>query len=204
LEKFSNFFLGDVSVREHCRSLSHISIRHCAFSPTLSSPCSGCLESCYRPFPNQVVFKLSQGTEDMEYQAATGTGGVDGFRQRFESDFEVEPVMGDFARSTVGNKTYWELPVCGKGEKDRWIPLPEEYLGMKRYRKYRNLAPLPSPLSPLPSPGETSPMVTRVNSDTPITHKRQIERIVEQSIMMAVERMEKDNFANAAEETSIA
>ena len=47
-------------------------------------------------------------------------------------------------------------------------------------------------------------MVTRVNSDTPITHKRQIERIVEQSIMMAVERMEKDNFANAAEETSIA
>ena len=31
----------------------------------------GCLQSGYRPFPNQVVFKLSQGTEDMEYQAAT-------------------------------------------------------------------------------------------------------------------------------------
>ena len=41
----------------------------------------GCLQSGYRPFPNQVVFKLSQGTKDMKYQAATRTGGVDGFRQ---------------------------------------------------------------------------------------------------------------------------
>jgi hypothetical protein len=39
------------------------------------------MQAGYRPFPNQVVFKLSQGTEDMEHQAATGTGGVDGFRQ---------------------------------------------------------------------------------------------------------------------------
>jgi len=34
------------------------------------------LQPGYRPFPNQVVFKLSQGTEDMEYQAATGTGDI--------------------------------------------------------------------------------------------------------------------------------
>jgi len=121
------------------------------------------------------VFELAPHGEE-------GTGGY------------VEPVMGDFARSTVGNKTYWELHVCGKGEKDRWIPLPEQYLDyLKRYRRYRNLAPLPSP-------GETSPMVTRVNSDTPITHKRQIERIVEQSIMLAVKRMTNDNLADAAEE----
>lgn len=107
----------------------------------------------------------------------------------------VEPAMGDFSRTTVGNNTYWELHVCGKGEKDRWIPLPEEYLGyLKRYRTYRNLAPLPTP-------GETSPMVTRINSDTPITNKRQIERIVEQSIMIAVKRMRKvDSFPDAADE----
>ncbi len=106
----------------------------------------------------------------------------------------VDPVMGDFARTTVGNKTYWELHVCGKGEKDRWIPLPDQYLDyLKRYRKYRNLAPLPSP-------DETSPMVTRVGSETAITHKRSVEKIVEASIMMAVERMRAEKMEDAAEE----
>ena len=106
----------------------------------------------------------------------------------------IEPVMGDFARTTVGNKSYWELHVCGKGEKDRWIPLPDEYLHyLKRYRKFRNL-------TPLPSPGEPSPMVTRLNSDKAITNKRQLENIVEESIMLAVARMEKENLQEAKDE----
>jgi hypothetical protein len=41
-----------------------------------------------------------------------------------DSDDYVEPVMGDFGRTTVGNRNYWDLHVCGKGGKNRWIPLP--------------------------------------------------------------------------------
>ncbi|WP_138437857.1 tyrosine-type recombinase/integrase [Marinobacter shengliensis] len=111
-----------------------------------------------------------------------------------DTDNFVEPTMGDFARTTVGNSTYWELYVCGKGEKDRWIPLPDEYLEyLKRYRRYRGL-------QPLPTPGETSAMVTRVGSDTPIRHKRSIEGIVEESLSMVADRMERENLLDAAEE----
>lgn len=110
------------------------------------------------------------------------------------SENYIEPTMGDFARTTVGNDTYWELYVCGKGEKDRWIPLPDEYLEyLKRYRRYRGL-------QPLPTPGETSAMVTRVGSDTPIRSKRKIEEIVEESLSMAADRMESEGLLDAAEE----
>lgn len=117
--------------------------------------------------------------------APHGTEGTDRF---------VEPTMGDFARTTVGNNTYWELYVCGKGEKDRWIPLPDEYLEyLKRYRRYRGL-------QPLPTPGETAAMVTRVGNDTPIRHKRSIEGIVEESLSMVADRMEREDLRDAAEE----
>lgn len=110
------------------------------------------------------------------------------------ADDYVEPTMGDFSRSVQDDGSYWDLYVCGKGGKERWIPLPEEYLDyLKRYRRYRNLPPLPSP-------NETSPMITRVDSEVPITNKRQIERIVEQSIELAASRMDQEGLKDSAAE----
>ena len=62
-------------------SLLQISVFYGRFLASFPSRGPGWLQPCYRPLRNQVVFKLSQGTEDMEDQAAAGTGGVDGFRQ---------------------------------------------------------------------------------------------------------------------------
>lgn len=117
--------------------------------------------------------------------ASHGTEGTDGY---------VEPTMGDFSRTTLDNETFWDLYVCGKGEKDRWIPLPDEYLEyLKRYRRYRNLPPLPTPK-------DMAPMITRRGSEAPILSKRAIEKIVEESMLMSASRMEQEGLVDAAEE----
>lgn len=113
---------------------------------------------------------------------------------RSGEEFEHEPVMGDFCQKTLENKRYWHLYVHGKGDEERFIPLPEAYLPyLKRYRAYRGLAHLPTP-------NETSPLVSRQDSNTPYRSKRSLENIVQEAFELAAAKKESEGETDAAQE----
>ena len=96
------------------------------------------------------------------------------------NDFSGEtftPTMGDFQRQSVDGKRYWTLYVFGKGEKERWITLPKAYLPyLKRYREHRDL-------SPYPSAGDTTALITHKRSDKSLG-KSAIEQLVKEALEM--------------------
>lgn len=111
-----------------------------------------------------------------------------------DSEQFVAPTMGDFQITTLGNNRYWELNVSGKGDKDRAIPLPKAYIPyLKRYREYRGLPPMPSP-------GETAPLIAKRGKSDPVMSKRTIERIVEESMVLAANRYLDMGMPEASEE----
>ena len=108
-----------------------------------------------------------------------------------EDDDIVERTMGDFRTVVVDGSRYWTLYIYGKGSKERWIPLPSAYLPyLKRYRRYRGLPPLPVA-------GETAPMVTKKGQEMGVG-KRTVERIVEESIIIAADKMHEDGYVEEA------
>jgi len=111
-----------------------------------------------------------------------------------EGEDGVEPVMGHFGKTPFGDEVYWELYVSGKGEKDRWIPLPTAYLPyLERYRTYRGL-------TPLPSANDMSPIIAQLKSEEPVTSKRTLESVVEESFLLAADRLAKRGKVQLAEE----
>lgn len=103
------------------------------------------------------------------------------------------PTMGDFLQTVVGGDKYWTLYIWGKGEKERWIPLPAAYMPyLKRYRESRGLLPYPTP-------GEMSPIVSHNGRDHPLG-KRQVERLIEESLLLAAERMQDQGFVDDAQQ----
>lgn len=103
------------------------------------------------------------------------------------------PTMGAFRQRVVDGKRYWHLKVLGKGNKERYIPLPSGYLWyLKRFRRWRAL---PS----LPDRGEQVPMIPRKNGSGQVG-KRAIETMVKEAFMLAAERMHKTGHAGEAVE----
>ena len=105
-----------------------------------------------------------------------------------ENDDAHHPTMGDFQKRTIDGQRFWSLYVYGKGQKERWIPVPEGYLPyLKRYREYRGL-------SAFPSPGEATPLVSHLKEEKPLG-KRQIEHIVSDALKDVAEAMKEDGYA---------
>ncbi|MAY02918.1 MAG: integrase [Gammaproteobacteria bacterium] len=105
------------------------------------------------------------------------------------------PSMGDFERDLEGN---WWFRTVGKGNKERQVSVSDDMLAaLKRYRESRNL-------TPLPSPGESTPLVHKARGRGGITSTRQIRGIVQQCFDLAQLKMKEDGFSEEASQLSAA
>ena len=101
-----------------------------------------------------------------------------------------QPQMGHFQLDQEGN--WWFLTV-GKGNKEREISVSDAMLeALKRYRRARGL-------SPLPAPGESSPLIRRNRGGGGVTSTRQIRRIVQECFDRAIARMRSEGFEEEAD-----
>ncbi len=101
-----------------------------------------------------------------------------------------QPQMGHFQADQEGN---WWFTTVGKGNKEREISVSDAMLdALKRYRLARGL-------SPLPLPGEGTPLIHKTRGKGGITSTRQIRGIVQKCFDLAVERMRRDGFIEEAE-----
>jgi site-specific recombinase XerD len=105
------------------------------------------------------------------------------------------PQMGHFQRDIEGN--WWFLTV-GKGNKEREISVSDSMLeALRRYRVSRGL-------TPLPLPGEATPLIHKTRGNGGITSTRQIRGIVQHCFDAAEEKLRKDGFAEEADRLSAA
>ena len=101
------------------------------------------------------------------------------------------PVMGDFRKDMDG---HWWFHVTGKGNKDRIIAVSDAMLNaLKRYRRYRQLAPLPSI-------GESTVLIPKSSGFGPITSTRAIRNLVQQCFDDAYTCMQNDGLEDDAQE----
>lgn len=101
-----------------------------------------------------------------------------------------QPQMGHFQLDQEGN---WWFITVGKGNKEREVSVSDAMLeSLKRYRLSRGL-------SPLPSPGEPTPLIHKTRGKGGITSTRQIRGIVQKCFDHAAEKMLKEGFAEEAE-----
>jgi site-specific recombinase XerD len=100
------------------------------------------------------------------------------------------PQMGNFYRDMDGN---WWFKTVGKGNKERDISVSNAMLdALKRYR-------ISLGLSSLPSPGETTPLLSKAMGKGPIEGTRHIRKIVQHCFDQAIERLKADGFIEDAE-----
>ena len=101
-----------------------------------------------------------------------------------------QPQMGHFQLDQEGN--WWFLTV-GKGNKEREISVSDAMLAaLKRYRLARGL-------SPLPAPGEATPLIRKNRGGGGVSSTRQIRRIVQECFDRAVARMREEGFPDEAD-----
>jgi integrase len=106
-----------------------------------------------------------------------------------------EPQMGHFQKDADSN--WWFLTV-GKGNKERLISVSDDMLNaLKQYRKSLGLMSLPSR-------GETTPLIRKINGQTAIQSTRQIRCIVQACFDAAFTRMVKDGLKDEAIELKTA
>ncbi len=92
-----------------------------------------------------------------------------------------KPTMGSFIKL----KGTWWYEVTGKGNKEARVSVKDDYLNyLKRYRVSRNL-------TPLPSPGETTPLLVHLNGKAGLTD-RHVRKIVQVIFDQALERMKSE------------
>jgi site-specific recombinase XerD len=102
-----------------------------------------------------------------------------------------QPKMGDFYGDRDGN---WWFTTVGKGNKERIISVSDAMLAaLKRYR-------LSCGLSPLPSPGETTPLIPKNKGKGSITSTRHIRTIVQNCFDKTIERLKGDGFKEDAQQ----
>ena len=100
------------------------------------------------------------------------------------------PQMGDFHMDMDGN---WWFTTVGKGNKERDISVSNAMLAaLKRYRTALGLPPLPSP-------GETTPLVQKTRGRGGISSTRQIRNIVQLCFNEAIHTMQNDGLIEDAE-----
>jgi len=102
-----------------------------------------------------------------------------------------EPQMQHFYKDGDGN---WWFKTVGKGNKERDIAVSDAMLtALKRYRTSMNL-------SPLPSPGETTLLISKNKGKGAVTGTRHIRKLVQACFDKTAERLVKDNFLEDADQ----
>lgn len=105
------------------------------------------------------------------------------------------PQMGHFQRDLEGN--WWFLTV-GKGNKEREVSVSNAMLdALKRYRLSRGL-------TPLPGPGETTPLIHKTRGKGGITSTRQIRGIVQKCFDTAEEKLRRERSLEEADRLAAA
>lgn len=100
------------------------------------------------------------------------------------------PQMGHFQRDMEGN--WWFLTV-GKGNKEREVSVSNDMLAaLKRYRTSRGL-------SPLPTPGEPTPLIHKTRGRGGITSTRQIRGIVQKCFDQAEQKLREEGSLEEAD-----
>ncbi len=96
-----------------------------------------------------------------------------------ESD-RWQPSMGDFRQDSQGN---WWFTTVGKGNKERDISVSDAMLdALRRFRGFLGM-------TPLPLPGESSPLIPKIRGKGGISSTRQIRFIVQDSFDRAIDRL---------------
>lgn len=100
------------------------------------------------------------------------------------------PKMCDFHRDHDGN---WWFITVGKGNKQRQIAVSDAMLkALKRYRKYLGL-------SALPSPADTTPLLSKIKGKGSITSTTYIREIVQTCFDQALTKLNEDGHTEEAE-----
>ena len=102
--------------------------------------------------------------------------------------------MGDFYRDSDG---LWWFQTVGKGNKERKISVSNAML--KALKTYRKSLKLP----PLPSPNETTPLLTSHISKQSLKSTRNVRDLVQQCFDRACERLISDKQKEEAEQLEI-
>lgn len=111
------------------------------------------------------------------------------------ADERSTPVMGDFQMDQDRN---WWLHVLGKGNKTRLVSVSHDMLqALKRYRSHRGL-------SPLPIPGELTPLIPKLAGKGPVTSTRQIRNLVQQCFDLAYQALVEHGQELEASELKVA
>ena len=101
-----------------------------------------------------------------------------------------QPQMGHFQLDQEGN---WWFITVGKGNKEREVSVSDAMLeALKRYRRSRGLPPLPSP-------GESSPLIHKTRGKGGIGSTRQIRGIVQKCFDTAAAKMRSEGFIEDSE-----
>jgi len=97
--------------------------------------------------------------------------------------------MGHFYQNSEGS---WFFKVLGKGNKLRTISVSDGVLkALRRYRKHLNL-------TPLPTPGEQYPLVSKIRGKGAVTSDRDIRNIVQECFDRAVNRLNDKGYKDDA------
>lgn len=105
------------------------------------------------------------------------------------------PLMGHFQRDLEGN---WWFFTVGKGNKEREIAVSDEMLdALKRYRRSRGLRPLPSH-------GESLPLIHKLRDSGAITSSRHIRYLVRQCFDRAALLMGENGLHHKSKRLSVA
>ena len=101
-----------------------------------------------------------------------------------------QPQMGHFQMDQEEN---WWFVTVGKGNKEREVSVSDAMLhALKRYRNSRGLPPLPSP-------GESTPLIHKTRGKGGITSTRQIRGIVQHCFTRAAQKMKNEGFPEDAD-----
>lgn len=100
------------------------------------------------------------------------------------------PSMNDFAKDSNG---HWWFTTVGKGNKERQIAVSEAMLdSLIRWR-------LSLGLSPLPSPGDNSPLIPKIRGSGPMSDTAPIRRIVQRCFDLAEEQLRRKGLNDEAD-----
>ena len=101
-----------------------------------------------------------------------------------------EPKMNDFARDSEDN---WWFTTVGKGNKQRQIAVSEAMLeALKRWRTHLKL-------TPLPSPADNAPLISKQTGKGPVTSTSLIRKVVQNCFDQAIIKLKKDDFIEEAD-----
>lgn len=101
-----------------------------------------------------------------------------------------QPQMGHFYK---GSNNSWWFVTLGKGNKERTISVSDEMLAaLKRYREHLKF-------SPLPSPGEKTPLISKIRGKGALTSDREIRKIVQECFDIAVLQLKENSYSDEAD-----